>query len=46
VDEITEVFTADRVQMLESLSEVIAAILCTSSALGKPRGVWEERFVN
>jgi hypothetical protein len=39
-----DVFTQDRVQMLESLAEVIAAILCTSSALGKPKGVWEERF--
>lgn len=36
-------FTAERVEMLESLSEVITTILCTSSALGKPRGVWEDR---
>ncbi len=44
--EAENVFTADRVEMLESLSEVIATILCTSSALGKPRGIWEERSGN
>jgi 3',5'-cyclic AMP phosphodiesterase CpdA len=37
-------FTDERLRMLESLSELIGMILTTSSALGKPRGVWEDRF--
>jgi 3',5'-cyclic AMP phosphodiesterase CpdA len=39
-----EVFTLERVRMLESLTELIGVILMTSSALGKPKGIWEDRF--
>ncbi len=36
-------FTSERVDMLESLAELIGTMLITSSALGKPRGLWDNR---
>lgn len=36
-------FTSERVEMLETLMELIGLMLTTSSALGKPRGVWDDR---
>jgi 3',5'-cyclic AMP phosphodiesterase CpdA len=39
-----QVFTPERVAMLESLAELIGVILINSSALGKPKGVWDERL--
>jgi predicted phosphodiesterase/GAF domain-containing protein len=39
-----QVFTPERVAMLESLAELIGMILINSSALGKPKGVWDERL--
>jgi hypothetical protein len=38
------IFTEERVSMLETLVELIGMILITSGALGKPQGVWDERF--
>lgn len=39
-----EPFTPERVEMLETLTELIGMMLTTSSALGKPRGVWDDRY--
>lgn len=39
-----QVFTPQRIRMLETLTELIGTILMTSSALGKPKGIWEDRF--
>jgi hypothetical protein len=36
-------FTTERVEMLETLMELIGLMLTASSALGKPRGVWDDR---
>jgi len=38
-------FTRARVEMLETLAELIGMMLTTSSALGRPRGVWDDRYV-
>lgn len=40
----TPTFTQERLRMLESLMEYIGAILITSSALERPKGVWDSRF--
>ncbi len=39
-----KIFTPERIGMLESLAELTGMILIASSALGKPKGVWDERF--
>ncbi len=36
-------FTLERIDMLECLTELIGMVLTTSSALGKPRGMWDDR---
>jgi hypothetical protein len=36
-------FTDERVEMLETLTELIGVMLVTSDALGKPRGIWYDR---
>jgi hypothetical protein len=38
------IFTEETISMLETLVELIGMILITSSALGKPPGVWDDRF--
>lgn len=37
-------FTRARVEMLETLAELIGMMLTSASALGRPRGVWDERY--
>ena len=39
-----ETFAAERIGMLESLAELTGTILIASSALNKPKGVWDDRF--
>jgi GAF domain-containing protein len=36
----SDVFTQDRIEMLNTLSDLLAVILTSSSALGNPRGSW------
>jgi hypothetical protein len=38
-----EIFTDERVAMLESIAELIGMMLTTANALGKPRGLWDAR---
>lgn len=38
-----EPFTPERRDMLESLTELIGLVLTASSALNKPRGMWDDR---
>ncbi len=38
-----EIFTEERVAMLESIAELIGMMLTTANALGKPRGLWDAR---
>lgn len=38
------IFTEETVRMLESLVELTGMILITSSALDKPKGIWDEKF--
>ena len=42
----TNLFTDERVAMLETLAEVIGTILMTASALGRPPGVWDDRYLS
>lgn len=41
----TDPLTEERVAMLETLAEVIGTMLTTASALGRPRGVWDNRYL-
>lgn len=41
----TDPFTQERVEMMEMLAELIGLMLTTASALGRPRGVWDDRYV-
>jgi hypothetical protein len=36
--------TPEHIGMLESLTELVGTILVSSSAVGKPRGVWDDRL--
>lgn len=36
--------TPEHIGMLESLTELVGTILVTSSAVGKPRGLWDDRL--
>lgn len=36
-------FTTERIEMLELLAEMIGMMLTSASALGRPRGVWDDR---
>jgi hypothetical protein len=43
-DPAVQIFTSERLRMLEFLAELVGVILTTSSALGKPKGMWDDRF--
>lgn len=38
-------FTPERIEMLETVAELIGLVLTTASALGRPRGVWDDRIL-
>ena len=38
-------FTQERIEMLETLAELIGMMLTIASALGRPRGVWDDRYL-
>jgi hypothetical protein len=39
-----EIFTSDRLDMLQTLSDLITQILCSSDAVRSPKGSWNEKL--
>lgn len=37
-------FTSERIEMLETLTELIGMMLTTADALDRPRGIWDDRI--
>jgi predicted phosphodiesterase len=40
----SEPFTTERIEMLETLAELVGMMLTTADALDRPRGIWDDRL--